>query len=555
MSTEGNFNYRQGQHNNLCSCRDCYLGAIDKPCVFFEIFQSYRPSLFDNTHSSQCSHFDVKKYIKRISELEQQIQLMTQKFEEEKAEAVKKQELEVKELKEEQALLREENKELVKRLQSDSSTSSKPSSSDGLTKKNSDQEKEGDDEEKKQPQSLRQKSRRKSGGQPGHKGVTLEQIEHPDKVIVCKVSECQKCGQDLSSQEADNLERRQVFDIPQPIIEVTEYRGEVKRCSCGCETKASFPADVSAKSQYGTNVRAIGAYLNSEQLIPEKRVVEIFRDLFGLNMSSATVSNFGKLLARRLEESGWLADIKSSLSEGELKHMDETGIRVGGRTQWLHTLSNELATVYKAEEKRGDIFTVSQGFVVHDHFSSYYKLPESVKHILCNAHILRELKSLDVFDKEEWAVKMSQLLCDAKDNRKDKRIEANYDKIAQEGITYHESLDPLPSKGTRGRKKRRTGHNLAIRFQEHKDKILRFIQSDKLPFTNNLAERDLRMMKVKLKISGCFRSKDGAQTFAAVRSYTATARKRKLGVYQTIQKLFKGVTPHQIISPNLLVQT
>ena len=418
--------------------------------------------------------------------------------------------------------------ELERRLKIDSTTSSKPPSSDGLTKKP-------------RTKSLRQKGKRKSGGQKGHPGKTLEMSEKPDKVVTSPVSNCQGCGKDLSTVEPHHVERRQVFDIPQPQIEVTEYRSEHKTCCCGVVTSAPFPEHASAPAQYGPRIRAMCVYFNHQQFIPEGRVAEIFDDIFGLSIASATVASCGSQAADSL--TNWLSELYSILASNALKHLDETGYRIAGKTQWLHVISNENATYYRPSAKRGEMFEGLAGTVVHDHFRSYYTIL-NVLHSLCNAHHLRELRALIEIEKESWAFRMATLLRYANKHRHAvDKVHRVYDAIVAAGLAFHEAMAPVSTTVKRGRKKRRTGHNLLLRLKLHKDEVLRFMTSGSFPFTNNQAEQDLRMMKVRMKISGSFRSFRGAEIFAAIRSFTSTCRKQGVNIIKAIEGVFLGNLP------------
>ena len=422
--------------------------------------------------------------------------------------------------------------ELERRLGLNSDNSSKPPSSDGLRKKS-------------RSQSLRKKGEKKSGGQRGHKGSTLKQVTDPDHFEWYKVDRCSKCNLDLSCSPVTGLQRRQVFDIPEPRIEVTEHQAEIKICSCGQRCVANFPPGISAPTQYGKRVKTLCVYLNYQQLIPEDRVSEFFSDVFNLGIASATVVATGERFATSL--SSWKQETEDCLAASHVKNLDETGLRVQGKNQWLHVMPNEAATVYRVSPKRGEMFKSLVGTIVHDCFKSYYVLA-AVIHALCNAHILRELKALTEFEKESWASKMAALLRFANKNRDQReRISRIYDLIVDNGFRYHEAMEPL-KKGKRGRRKRRIGHNLLLRLQNRKEDILRFLSNDQVPFTNNLAEQDLRMMKVKMKISGGFRTIKGAETFAAVRSFTSTCRKQGVNIFQAIAQAHAGILP-SIVMP------
>ena len=418
--------------------------------------------------------------------------------------------------------------ELERRLKLNSTNSSKPPSSDGLSKKP-------------RTKSLREKGKRKSGGQKGHHGSTLKMKEIPDETIILSVKICGDCGEDLSKVKPCHIERRQIFDIPKPQVKVTEYRSEHKTCSCGKRTSASFPSNVLAPTQYGPRIRAMAVYLNHQQLIPEDRVSMMFEDIFGLSISPATIASCGNSASNLLEP--WLSELYLWLAAHELKHLDETGFRTAGKTNWLHVICNNYATFYRISNKRGEMFEDLSGTIVHDHFRSYATI-EGVFHALCNAHHLRELIALSEIEKEAWAKRMILLLRYANKHReKQDLVRLIYDRIVRNGLDFHELQPPLEQTGKRGCKKRRIGHNLLLRLQNHRDEVLRFLEEEDFPFTNNQSEQDLRMMKVRMKISGCFRSLKGAEIFCNIRSFVSTCRKQGINVFCEIENLFQMKLP------------
>lgn len=450
-------------------------------------------------------------------------------------------------LRAENEALRAEVAELRRRLDLDSSNSSKPPSSDGLKKK------------PRLPGSLRGRSNKPSGGQAGHKGDTLKQVEDPDRIERHTVKECGHCCAGLSAWMQTGMEKRQVFDLPEKLVEITEHQASVYRCAaCGFETRAAFPAGVAAAAQYGERVRAAAIYLNVQQLIPEDRVAQTMNDVFGAPyLCAASLATWVEDKATAL--AGVVAHIGALAAQAPVRHLDETGFRVAGKGQWLHTVSTESLTYYRVTEQRGDVpQTLTGGVVVHDHFRPYYGLTDAA-HAFCNAHHLRELKALIELDGEPWAKEMSDLLVAANAAVKTAReagetalsptaIEgfvARYWEAVRAGLAFHRSLPPL-GRGARGRGKRRPGHNLLERLRKYKDDVLRFLYDFTVPFTNNLAEQALRMMKVKMKISGAFRTFKGAADFAALRSVVATARKQGWNILQTLtaspQALILGLT-------------
>ena len=418
----------------------------------------------------------------------------------------------------EKALMRIE--ELERMLGLTSKTSSKPPSSDGLRRKPS-------------LKSLREKGQHPSGGQKGHKGHTLLKVDEPDHCVTHEASVCQACEASLMDRPIQGTIKRQVFDIPVPKIVVTEHCAEIKICACGHQTTAVFPKDVTGPVQYGPRVKALAVYLSNQQLIPEDRLQQTFEDLFALPISTATLANINRSFADQvapIQESALEA-----LKKADVKGADESGLRIGGKTQWLHVLCSPTLTHYRVSEKRGDLLEGLQGVLVHDHWKPYFTLG-GVEHALCNAHHLRELKALEEIEKEPWAFKMSKLLrflSRKKDLPPLNAVMNVYDAIVRQGLTFHESQPPLGSR-KRGGRKRRVGHNLLIRFYHFKGAVLRFLTSPDIPFTNNDSEQDIRMVKVKQKISGCFRTSRGAEIFCTIRGFLSTQRKQGNNLFQAI---------------------
>jgi transposase len=427
--------------------------------------------------------------------------------------------------------------ELERRLGLNSSNSGKPPSSDGL---------------KKPPRvsSLRERCGRKTGGQAGHPGKTLRRTTTPDITIDHYPHVCTRCGTALTVAMATDHVARQVFDLPEPEpLIVTEHRAYACHCAaCGTQTRAAFPDGVTAPVQYGKRIAAFVLYLLHYQLLPEKRLAELMADLFGVSLVTATIARISQDCAQRFQ--GFADGVRDHVAAAPVKHMDETGFRIGGKTQWLHIASTVLLTFYRVSPKRGSLLANVIGIVVHDHWKPYYTL-EGVLHALCNAHHLRELKALVEIEKEHWAHKMQRLLrraCHATNMARDRGvpltpallalIDRRYDVILAEGLLFHEAQPALISAtakfGRRGRPPRRVGHNLLLRLSSRKQDVLRFLTDPRVPFTNNLGERDGRMMKLRQKISGGFRSEDGARDFAVIRSLLSTAKKQGWNLLQTL---------------------
>jgi transposase len=436
------------------------------------------------------------------------------------------------------AALEERVGELERRLGLNSTNSSKPPASDGLKKPN----------RVPRVRSLRERSGKKSGGQKGHRGETLRPVENPDVIVNHYPEMCAKCAAKVPADASAAYRSRQVVDIPEPKVVVTEHRAHGCTCpNCDTVTWASFPDDVKAPVQYGARICAFVVYLLNYQLLPEDRLAQLMSDLFGLKMVPATIARMSAACAQRFQS---FADaVRERVASARVKHLDETGFRIGGRTQWLHIFSTALLTFYRVAAKRGSLLSGVTGIIVHDHWKPYYTM-KGVLHALCNAHHLRELKALVEIEKEEWARKMQRLLrraCHAVNLARQRGVrlkppliallQQSYERILKEGMAFHETQPPLERAGERtrrGRKRRRTGHNLLLRLSTRKEDVLRFLTDPDVPFTNNQAEQDGRMMKVKQKISGGFRSEEGANTFVTIRSVISTAKKQGWSVLETL---------------------
>jgi transposase len=426
--------------------------------------------------------------------------------------------------------------DLERQLGLNRGNSGKPPSSDGLKKKPA------------RVRSLRERSGKKPGGQQGHPGKTLSRTETPDATIDHFPEICPGCGGPLNEAMATGHTARQVFDLPapQPLI-VTEHRAHACRCAkCGAETRAAFPADVTAPVQYGAQIAAVVVYLLHFQFLPEQRLAMLMADLFGVHLVTATIAGMSRSCAARFQ--GFAAAVRDHVAAAPVKHMDETGFRVGGKTQWLHIASTIWLTFYRVSPKRGSLMENLLGIVVQDHWKPYYTL-KGVLHALCNAHHLRELKALVEIEKEDWARKMQRLLrqpCHATNRAREQGItlsprlialiERRYDAILTEGFAFHAAQPALISGARKrlGRTPRRVGHNLLRRLHTRKQDVLRFLSDPTVPFTNNLAEQDGRMMKLRQKISGGFHSEQGAEDFSVIRSLISTARKQGWDILRTL---------------------
>ena len=424
---------------------------------------------------------------------------------------------------------------LANRLNLNSTNSSKPPSSDPNRKK--------------KPKS---KTGKKPGGQKGHVGTTLKKIDDPDKIKEIKVDRRKlPAGQ----YRQVGFESRQVFDIDISRV-VTEYRAQILEDANGKQFVASFPEGVKKAVQYGKDLKAHSVYLSQFQLIPYNRIQDYFADQLHIPVSEGSIFNFNMEAFRLLADFEVL--VKNKLTASELAHADETGINIGGKLRWLHCVSNDDWTFYHPHEKRGidamndmGILPEFKGILCHDHWKPYYKI--DCTHALCNAHHLRELTRAFEQDDQKWAQKLSNLLVTINNKVADtggaldattaRKYRLKFREIIRTGeIECPEPLR-LKEKGKRGRIKKTKSRNLLERLRDYEDDTLRFMENALVPFPNNLGENDIRMTKVQQKISGCFRSTDGARIFCLVRSYLSTCRKQGFKSSQALELLFNGKLP------------
>lgn len=425
---------------------------------------------------------------------------------------------------------------LANRLNLDSTNSSKPPSSDPNRKKRT-----------------CAKNGKKAGGQKGHVGTTLKKVDNPDKIKKIKVDR-------RSLPKADyrhvGFETRQVFDIDISRI-VTEYQAEIVEDEKGNRFVAPFPKGVTKAAQYGDGIKAHAVYMSQFQLLPYNRIQDYFADQLQIPISEGSIFNFNKEAFGLLAEYEILA--KNELAKSQMAHADETGINIGGKRHWLHGLSNDQWTYYHPHERRGSdamddmgILPRFKGILCHDHWKPYFQY--DCTHCLCNAHHLRELQRAWEQDGQNWAKEMQNLL--EKINRKvtdsggalnpekSKYYRKKYrDLLAKAEIECPEPIKPK-EKGKRGRIKRSKSRNLLERLKSFENEVLRFMDFSHVPFTNNLGENDIRMTKVQQKISGCFRSMEGAMIFCRVRGYLSTCRKQEISSTQALRLLFDGKLPN-----------
>ncbi len=416
-------------------------------------------------------------------------------------------------------------------------------------------------ETKPKPTSLRKKSGKKLGGQKNHKGSTLELSNQPDEIIKNHVGTC-KCGHPLHNIKPHKILRRQEFEIPKVPLKVTEYQSEVKICPvCGQKITAEFPPNITQTVQFGENLKTAVIYLKNELFIPYNKISNYFTDLYDHTLSPATMIKIQKEASRLLEP--FETSVKEELIMSPVLNADETGLKVIGERWWLHSIGNEHLTLYGVNPKRGSTATEDigvlpkyNGILVHDFWAAYSKY--NCMHSFCNAHIMRELQGIIDGFKQKWAENMKTLFeevftCVFVENNRDPLklagFEDRYRTIVEEGMTENPPPDKRQNAGKRGRLKRSKPLNLLIRLKEYREDILRFMYNSLVPFTNNLAERDVRMMKVQQKISGTFRSVEGAEMFCRIRGYISTARKNERSVFEVLRKLVAGqpFTPQALI--------
>jgi transposase len=443
-----------------------------------------------------------------------------------------------------------EHQEQIKRLEEiiskDSHNSNKPPSSDSPYKKT---------------QSLRKKTGKKPGGQKGHEGFTRTLIDDPDIIHVIPVDTCEICQKSLKSTPAKGYERRQITDIPEIKPATTEYRAEIKDCSRCChENRGAFPEEASAPVQFGENINSVVVYLTNFGLLPNERCAEIISALFHVSMSTGTIVNMNLRYAWALAETGFEAKVKAKLKKSKVIHADETGMNINKELNWLHVCSTDAYTYYFVHPQRGHdamdemgIFDDYGGTVVHDFWKSYYKY--NCNHALCNGHHLRELIFLKEVYKQVWAEKMIKLLLEIKEavecakfkNKKSlgaeliAKFERKYRSIIREGLAVNPP--PKKKKRKRGAVKRSKSLNLLLRFKRRREETIAFMYDFKIPFDNNLGERDIRMMKLQQKISGLFRTFQGARNFCLIRSYISTIRKLCHDLMSAIKIVFTGGLP------------
>jgi transposase len=446
-------------------------------------------------------------------------------------------------LEEQNAHLLERVQELEARLSKDSHNSSKPPSSDGFKKP--------------KPCNLRQKTDKHTGGQPGHPGHTLELVDNPDHTLVHAPTICAGCGGSLQDAPVLRKDRRQVFELPPLKLDVTEHQALSCVCPhCNLLNVGAFPEEVAHPTQYGPQMLGLCVYLSQYQLLPLARIQELLVDLFGQAPSQGTFTAAIAACSRRLEPVQ--TALKAALLRAPVLHSDETGVRVQKQLHWIHVAATSTLTFYAHHAKRGrEAFTAIGilphfgGTSVHDSLASYHDPTYPCTHSLCNAHLLRELLGLFETNHQTWTQRMSALLICLKHAKEAAELQGKtaldpvlllryqtlYRRIVARGLAQN----PAPTRtGQRGRPAHGVCLSLLLRLQDREDAVLRFALDFAVPFDNNQAERDLRMIKVQQKVSGCFRSTDGADHFCRIRGYISTLHKQGCGILSALRSVFMG---------------
>jgi transposase len=432
--------------------------------------------------------------------------------------------------------------ELERRLGKDSSNSSKPPSSDGLRKPS------------RVDRGAAEPARRRPGKQPGAPGAHLAQVAQPDQIVEHVPNRCGGCGADLADAPVVGVEVRQVFDLPWLRLGVAEHRAERRRCACGTSTAAGFPDHVRAAACYGPGMRALVCYLCVHQHLPIDRAAQLLADVLGAPVATGTLAAVVGEGAAGL--AGFVEVVRERLAAAPVAHFDETGARVAGRLHWVHSASTSLLSLFTVHAKRGKqamdaagVLPDFCGVAVHDGWAPYWRY-EHVAHALCGAHLLRELEGVAGEPGQGWAAGMAELLVDVKlvadqaraagcarvDDDARARLRGRYQRLLGDG----QAANPPPRAARRGRLRRSPAANLLARLDHHRSEVLRSLDDCRVPFDNNQAERDLRMVKLQQKISGCWRTLEGAAAFLTLRSYVSTARKHEMNPLAVLRQLFEG---------------
>lgn len=430
-------------------------------------------------------------------------------------------------------LLKQEVADLKAQIKQNSQNSNRPPSSDGYQKPN--------------PKPAFEKKKKDKGGQSGHRGKTLKRVAEPDVVVDCEPLSCQ-CGVAQWSSEFEIAETRQVFELPEPRLEVIEYRKLKRRCRCGRVSCGEFPRAVVAPVQYGVRVQAMVSLLSVGGCLSFGKIGQLFADLYGYELNTATSQTM-------VQRTSWvmpMESIKSEIIKAGVVNVDQTGIKEDGKLKWLHTASTAKLTYQYVHPRRGkealyaekSILPDFTGVAVHDCWESYFSFSQ-MSHAICNAHILRELTGIIENSQTVWGLKMKQLLLEmyqASDAGKGiiEEIES-YRRSYQEILREGEAEEPPAEKVNRkGKWKRSKGRNLLERLRKYEEAVLRFARQAEVPFTNNQAERDIRQVKVKQRTSSGFRATSGSESFSRIHSFVSTLRKQGRKVFEELQAVIAG---------------
>ena len=438
------------------------------------------------------------------------------------------------------AMLESKLADLEERIGRNPRNSSMPPSAEGFTKPPAPSRAE------------RRAAARKQGKQPGAPGKHLAQVVDPDQVISHAPLSCTSCGEGLDDAEVVDTEHRQVFDLPEIRLVVTEHVVERRRCRCGCTTKAAFPRAATAPACYGPGIRALAAYLAVHQHMPMDRMAQLFSDVLSAPVS---VGALAQMVAEAAVATGPFTDAtRLLLQDADVVHFDETGGRAAGRLHWVHSASTSLLTLLGCHPKRGraamddlEVIGAMSGVAIHDGWKPYRHY--EVDHALCNAHHLRELNAVGIGWDQGWANDLASLLVEAKRSVEDARatgathldaatlhsIRVRYGRLVAQGL----AANPAPAVGKRAGYEKKA-FNLLVRLDAQRADVLRFTINFRVPFDNNQAERDIRMVKLQQKISGSWRTLEGARNFCAIRSYVSTLRKQDHNVLDGLCQLFDG---------------
>ncbi len=433
------------------------------------------------------------------------------------------------------AELRAENAELRRQLGLNSRNSSKPPSTDGLAKR--------------APKSLRRPSGRKPGGQPGHPGSRLEQVSAPDEVVRHEPRACGGCGSGLEGAAQVGVRQRQVFDIPPIAVRVVEHQLIERRCDCGAVTAGQAPEGVGAPVQYGPRIAAIMVYLYVGQFLSKARTAAALAELFGTPVSPGTVASMTARAATGL--GGFTELVRDQIAAAGVAHFDETGLRVEGKLRWVHSASTGKYSLITVHDRRGreamnaaGVLPTFAGVAVHDAWAPYDTYPQ-LSHALCNAHALRELAAVTELadaagEQWCWATQVAEALREM-NTLVNHTVTPDPAAVAAQVRRYHDAV-VIGAHHTRARstKLERKHHALARRLRDRQDDYLRFTTDDRVPFDNNAGEREIRMIKLRQKVSGCLRTFTGAEQFCAIRSYLATAAKHGIDFFDALVTLAEG---------------